>query len=213
MKRQKLIFFFFLFSVLIFSSFSSLALAIWKHIMFTLCNVYGGVNAASTIQSIGEDIGSSNPHIMLFKAHCKQFVVECVGKIQKRFNNPQELDFLQCLDPKVAFNLTIPGADPGFSFGGGGGKKWYARMSAKLEVLYGRGPGPTYGPWKLSGFLILSRAIWAIFLSILIQNAGVWEHLWGKVWHNLKCLKRCAFQCIKSLKRGFREEQKSLKSD
>ena len=29
----------------------------------------------------------------------------------------------------------------------------------------------------------------------------------AKVWNNLKCLKRCAFQCIKSLKMGFNEEQ------
>ena len=29
-----------------------------------------------------------------------------------------------------------------------------------------------------------------------------------KVLNNLKCLKRCAFQCIKSLKIGFCEEQK-----
>ena len=34
-----------------------------------------------------------------------------------------------------------------------------------------------------------------------------------KVWNNLKCLKRCAFQCIKSLKMGFCEEQKSMRSD
>ena len=40
-------------------------------------------------------------------------------------------------------------------------------------------------------------------------STGVWE----KVWNNLKCLKRCAFQCIKSLKMWFCEEQKSLKSD
>ena len=36
----------------------------------------------------------------------------------------------------------------------------------------------------------------------------MWERLWEKVWNNLKCLKRCAFQCIKSLKMGFYEEQK-----
>ena len=38
-----------------------------------------------------------------------------------------------------------------------------------------------------------------------------------KVWNNLKCLKRCAFQCVKSLKIGFCEEHTnynvSLKSD
>ena len=30
---------------------------------------------------------------------------------------------------------------------------------------------------------------------------------------NLKCVNRCAFQCIKSMKMGFCEEQKSLKSE
>ena len=35
-----------------------------------------------------------------------------------------------------------------------------------------------------------------------MKKAGVREHLWEKVWNNLKCLKKCAFQCIKSLKIG-----------
>ena len=34
-------------------------------------------------------------------------------------------------------------------------------------------------------------------------TTGVWEHLWEKVWNNLKCLKRCAFQCIKVWKWDF----------
>ena len=42
--------------------------------------------------------------------------------------------------------------------------------SAMPEVPYGRCPGHAYGPWKLSGFVLLSRAIWTLFLSILIQN-------------------------------------------
>ena len=33
------------------------------------------------------------------------------------------------------------------------------------------------------------------------------------IWNDLKCLKRCAFQWIKSLKMGFCEEQIRLKSD
>ena len=40
--------------------------------------------------------------------------------------------------------------------------------------------------------------------------SGVWELMWEKVRKFLKCLKICAFQCIKSLKMGFCEEQKSL---
>ena len=41
----------------------------------------------------------------------------------------------------------------------------------------------------------------------------MWEHRGKKIWKDLKCLKRCTFQCIKSLRMGFCEEQKSLKSD
>ena len=41
------------------------------------------------------------------------------------------------------------------------------------------GPGPALGPWKLSGFLMLSRAIWALFSSILIQN-GIKKTYWIK---------------------------------
>ena len=76
------------------------------------------------------------------------------------------------------------------------------------------------------GFWLLSYAMWAIFEALWHQylrkgyffiqakqhnqESGVWEHLWEKVWNNLKCLKRCAFQCIKSLKMEFCEEQKKF---
>ena len=58
------------------------------------------------------------------------------------------------------------GADPGYSFrGGGGGRKSLCahthNMSAKPEVLYGRGQGP----WKLLGVLMLSCAILALFFK------------------------------------------------
>ena len=39
---------------------------------------------------------------------------------------------------------------------------------------------------------------------------GVWGRLWEKVWNNLKCLKRCEFQFIKSLKMGFVKSKKVL---
>ena len=53
------------------------------------------------------------------------------------------------------------------------------------------------------------------YCNCYVDTLRGWERLWEKVWkvwNNLKCLKRCAFQCIKSLKMGFCEEQKSLKS-
>ena len=52
------------------------------------------------------------------------------------------------------------------------------------------------------------------------NSTEVWECLWEKVWNNLKCLKRCAFQCILTAlefwKWGFVKSKKSeirLKSD
>ena len=42
-------------------------------------------------------------------------------------------------------------------------------------------------------------------IAISVHVPGVWEQ---KVWNNLKCSKRCAFQCIKSSKIWFCEEQK-----
>ena len=42
----------------------------------------------------------------------------------------------------------------------------------------------------------------------------MWERLWEKVWNNLKCLKRCAFQCIQTAlkvwKWGFVKSKKVL---
>ena len=43
------------------------------------------------------------------------------------------------------------------------------------------------------------------------SNSGVSESLWEKVWYNLKCLKRHALQCIKSLKMGSCENKKKYK--
>ena len=42
---------------------------------------------------------------------------------------------------------------------------------------------------------------------------SVYEEKSEKVLNNLKCQKRCAFRCMKSLKMGFCEEQNSLKTD
>ena len=51
-----------------------------------------------------------------------------------------------------------------------------------------------------------------IYRPDIILFTGVWENLWGKVWNNLKCLKRCAFQCIQTAlkvwKLGFVKSEK-----
>ena len=60
---------------------------------------------------------------------------------------------------------SLPGADPEFSWGGGGRK----RLCAKTQIA-GRGPGPLSGPRKLGVILTLSCAIWALSLSMIIRN-------------------------------------------
>ena len=71
----------------------------------------------------------------------------------------------------------IARADPGFSFGGGGGgaqKIMCAHAHHEREPQSPLRPGfrahLLKGPGSSRGFMMLSRAIWALFLSILIQN-------------------------------------------
>ena len=56
--------------------------------------------------------------------------------------------------------------------GGGGGaqKIMFTHVHVHHKSEAQKGPEPAEGPWKLSGFLMLSHAISALFLSILIQN-------------------------------------------
>ena len=55
----------------------------------------------------------------------------------------------------INHNLFAPGADPGFSFGGGGGRKRFCARthitSARPEVPYGRAQGPRKGPGSSRG--------------------------------------------------------------
>ena len=47
-------------------------------------------------------------------------------------------------------NLKFAGADPGFSFGGGGEIMYpHAYYERWTELTIGRGPAPAKGPWKL----------------------------------------------------------------
>ena len=57
----------------------------------------------------------------------------------------------------------------------------------------------------------LTDRVWVVCPQYRVlhpQYSGVWECLWEKVWNNLKCLKRFAFQCMKSLKWGFVKSKK-----
>lgn len=78
----------------------------------TLNKVYTGVNASSIIHDIGDDLGIAHPDIKLFQTHCKAFLVESFTQIQRRFSNLEELDFLKCLDPANAYNLSMPSLAP-----------------------------------------------------------------------------------------------------
>ena len=75
----------------------------------------------------------------------------------------------------LLFGVDYPRADPGFSWGGGGGAKDDTRSRtsrARSPKSFTAGvQGPLKGPGSSSlGFLMLSRAILAIFLIILIQH-------------------------------------------
>ena len=58
-------------------------------------------------------------------------------------------------------------ADPGLSWGGGGAEKI---MCAHAHAHHDWGPGPLIRALEALGVLMVSPAIWALFLSILIQN-------------------------------------------
>ena len=68
------------------------------------------------------------------------------------------------------------GADPGFSLGGGGGGGGGAQKILWAQAHYERGTkltfgmGPLKGPGSSRVVLMLSRAIWALFLSVLIAK-------------------------------------------
>ena len=67
--------------------------------------------------------------------------------------------------------------------------------SANPEVPYGRArPGPAKGPWKLAGVLMFSCSIWAVFLSILVQNGikkPIIDQILGGGWEGACCKNSC----------------------
>lgn len=76
--------------------------------------VYIGLAATSTVQSIVRELGYDHPHVKVFYSHCRDFLRECVGQILSRFDNIGNFDFLSCLSPEVAQNLTLPSLSPIF---------------------------------------------------------------------------------------------------
>lgn len=72
-----------------------------------ISQVYLGVLASDTIQSIKAELGQDNPDIPLFFSQCREFLIEAVKQIQTRFDDCNKLDVMSCLSPDVAFNLKI----------------------------------------------------------------------------------------------------------
>ena len=66
---------------------------------------------------------------------------------------------------------------------------------------------------KMTSEHLLSAKLTTREYVFVLLNAKNLSRENNNVYSNLKCLERCAFQCIKSLKMWFYEEQKSLKSD
>ena len=64
------------------------------------------------------------------------------------------------------------GANTGFSLGGGAQKSIcpHAHYERGTELTFGRGPGARLWALEARVVLMLSRVIWALFWSILIQN-------------------------------------------
>ena len=91
------------------------------------------------------------------------------------FNHSHPFSFKQCFKqvPSKAIwkNLCMNRADPGFSFRGGGHKRLICARthitSAEPNSLLAGVQGPLKGPGSSRVVLMLSCAIWALFLSIL----------------------------------------------
>ena len=77
----------------------------------------------------------------------------------------------------------LTGADPGFSFRRGEGRKMFCASThitnAEPNSLSVGVQGPLKGPGSSRVILMLSRAIWALFLSILIIKKNDKKHSWS----------------------------------
>ena len=88
-------------------------------------------------------------------------------------------------------SLQGPGADPGFSFNGG------AKDYVCAPTSWARNPksltagvqGPLKGPASSQGFLMLSRAIWALVLSIILIQK--WEKKKNHSRSNFRGVRAC----------------------
>ena len=73
-----------------------------------LTKTYIGVKASHTMREIIDNLGDKHNDVQMFFSHCKNFLIELVGQIKKRFEDCQNFKFLSCLSPKIAHNLSVP---------------------------------------------------------------------------------------------------------
>ena len=92
--------------------------------------------------------------------------------------------------------VHVSGADPGFSFGGGGGRKMLCCSthitSAEPNSLLAGVQGPLKGPGSSRVVLMLSSAIWALHLSILIEDLDLKKK---HSWSNFRGARACCACC------------------
>ena len=70
-----------------------------------LHQVYVGLEASATLQEIKE--GASKEEIEKFLTSCKNFLIECILQIQKRFDLKAEYhEIVECRLPSIAASLT-----------------------------------------------------------------------------------------------------------
>ena len=100
-----------------------------------------------------------------------------------RESNPEPFDPESTVQSNIPWHLhncttvqlCLTGADPGFPWGGGGRKRLCTRThitSAEPNLLWAGVQGPLKGPESSRVVLMVSSAIWALFLSIIIKKIG-----------------------------------------
>ena len=91
-------------------------------------------------------------------------------------------------------------------------KKRTAVFSFKKRTKYGKNVLVGSSVWGLKEEKKISHIININKVLVFPKGQSAMQGCEGvceeKVWNNLKCLKRCAFQCLKYLKMGVCEEQK-----
>ena len=117
-------------------------------------------------------------------SYLKNFRCTSLSKFQVEApSQPLEFVLYTCAYKHNIVSSTHQGRIQDFHWGRGGGG------AQKIMCVHGHHESeaqssllPGGGGWKLLGVLMLSNAIWALFLSILIQNGIKKQNMVGKIW-------------------------------